>query len=193
MKKLIILFLSGIIFPYTSIGQCDIKMTDIFTPIGNPVVTFHTCESSKPVRDYWDKEIARDQPYAKQIKTYDGYSSTRTFNCHGYAWLRVEQGIDRWIGTGWYHLGDIVDPENIYMTDNSYTLMSQETYPGKVSWASGDHSAITTIQQGVFISKWNEWPLVQHAWNYSPFGTSNLNITHDPTSAVQVLVSLVIQ
>jgi len=105
----------------------------------------------------------------------------------------VEQGIDRWIGTGWYHLGDIVDPENIYMTDNSYTLMSQETYPGKVSWASGDHSAITTIQQGVFISKWNEWPLVQHAWNYSPFGTSNLNITHDPTSAVQVLVSLVIQ
>jgi hypothetical protein len=84
----------------------------------------------------------------------------------------VEQGIDRWIGTG--RSNDIVDPEMIYMTDRSYVQVTQATYPGKVFWASGDHSAVTTSQQGVLISKWNEYPLMRHAWNYSPYGTSNL-------------------
>ena len=63
------------------------------------------------------------------------------------------------------------------MSDGSYVQVSQATYPGKVFWgreSNGDHSAVTTSQQGILISKWNEWPLMQHAWNYSPFGTSNL-------------------
>lgn len=53
-----------------------------------------------------------------------------------------------------------------------------------------DHSAVTTAQQGVYISKWNEWPLMQHAWNYSPYGTSNLKyyarhfITGPPNTGV---------
>jgi hypothetical protein len=94
----------------------------------------------------------------------------------------VEQGIDRWIGTGWLQLGDIVDPEKIYITDGSYVKVSQATYPGKVFWASGDHSAVTTSQSGVFISKWNEYPLVEHAWNYSPYGSSDLNYYRSTTS-----------
>jgi hypothetical protein len=49
------------------------------------------------------------------------------------------------------------------MTDGSYTQVSQQIYPGKVSWASENHSAVTTSQQGVFISKWGECPLMQHA------------------------------
>lgn len=67
------------------------------------------------------------------------------------------------------------------MTDGSYTLMPQETYPGKVSWASGDHSAVTTSQSGIFISKWNEYPLIEHAWNYSPYGSNNLKYYARPT------------
>jgi hypothetical protein len=50
----------------------------------------------------------------------------------------------------------------------------QPTYPGKVYWASGDHTAVTINQSGVFISKWNEYPLMQYAWNDSPYGTNNL-------------------
>ena len=60
------------------------------------------------------------------------------------------------------------------MTDGSYTQVASETYPGKVYWGSGDHSAVTTSQSGVFISKWNEYPLMRHAKNYSPYGSSNL-------------------
>jgi hypothetical protein len=118
------------------------------------------CESSSARRQSLDQHYSITYPNATQIKTYDGFSSTRKFNCHGYAWLRVEQGIDRWIGTGWPE--DVPDPELIYMTDGSYIEVSQETYPGKVFWASGDHSAITTSQQGWFISKWNEYPLMKH-------------------------------
>ena len=75
------------------------------------------------------------------------------------------------VGTGWE---DIQDPELIYITDGSYVEVTQETYPGKVFWASGDHSAITTEQTGWFISKWNEYPLMKHRWDDSPYGTSNL-------------------
>jgi hypothetical protein len=60
MKKIIITVLTGIIFSYILKGQCDIRMYDIYTPNGNPVVTFLMCESSNSVRDYWDKTIARD-------------------------------------------------------------------------------------------------------------------------------------
>ncbi len=172
MKKIFYLFILYIVISFSIKGQCDIRMNDIYTPKGSPVVTFLMCESSIEKRKSLDQYYAQRYPHAVQIKTYDNCSSTRKFNCHGYAWLRVEQNIDRWIGTGWPN--DIVDPEKIYITDGSYTEVSQETYPGKVFWASGDHTAITTEQQGIFISKWNEWPLMKHSWNYSPFGSSNL-------------------
>jgi len=172
MKKIIIIFLTSIALSYTLRAQCDIRMYDIYTPNCSPVVTFLMCESSDQTRDYYDKEYKRLYPNATQIETYNNYSSTRKFNCHGHAWLRVEQGIDRWIGTGW--VNDIVDPENIYMSDRSYKQVVNPTYPGKISWGSGDHSAVTTSTSGVLISKWNEYPLMQHAIGYSPYGTSNL-------------------
>jgi hypothetical protein len=46
-------------------------------------------------------------------------------------WLMCESSIDRWIGYSY------TTAEDIYMTDGSYTEISQATYPGKVSWASG--------------------------------------------------------
>ncbi|MDR3339414.1 MAG: hypothetical protein LBT25_04845 [Candidatus Symbiothrix sp.] len=169
MNKLIISFIASIVFSYSLKAQCvDTQMYDIYTPMGSPVTTWATCESSIQIRQGFDSQYAQNYPNAQQIITYDNLSSTRKFNCHGYVWLRVEQGVDRWIG---YY---VTTEEDIYMSDGSYTLVSQGTYPGKVSWGSGDHSAITTNQQGIFISKWNEWPLMRHAWNYSPFGSSNL-------------------
>lgn len=106
----------------------------------------------------------------------DPYSSTRRFNCHGYAWNMVEGGPIRWIGYYPYNTD-----EHIYWEDGSYIEVCNEMYPGKVSWASGDHTAITTPTPGRWISKWNEWPLMEHDWNDTPFGTSNLKY-YVPTS-----------
>ena len=172
MNKFSFFFMASIITSLSLKGQCDIRMYDIYTPIGSEVVTFLTCEASTPDRVYYDDYYSSAYPNAEKIIVYDDLSSTRKFNCHGYAWLRVEQGIDRWIGTGWDD--DIEDPEWIYVTDGSYIQVSSETFPGKVFWASGDHTAITTEQQGWFISKWSQWPLFRHKWDDTPFGTANL-------------------
>ena len=176
MKKFFIIFIINIATIQLLSSQCDVRMYDIYTPKGTPVVTFLMCESSLQDRLALDSYFAQTYPQAIQLKTHkegnDSISSTRKFNCHGYAWLKVETGIDRWIGTGWAN--DITDPERVFITDGSYIKIPQETYPGKVFWNSGDHTAVTTNQQGIFISKWNEYPLMKHAWNYSPYGTNDL-------------------
>ncbi|WP_139785077.1 hypothetical protein [Parabacteroides sp. Marseille-P3160] len=97
MNKFILLFTIGVTTSLSVQAQCDIQMYDIYTPKGSPVVTFLMCESSSERRQALDNYYAQSYPNATQIITYDGFSSTRKFNCHGYAWLRVEQGIDRWL------------------------------------------------------------------------------------------------
>jgi hypothetical protein len=88
-----------------SFGQCeDTPMYDIFTPVGNRVTTWLTCEAPDEVREYYDDFYSSRYPNAEMITVYDNLSSTRKFNCHGYAWLRVEEGIDRWIG---YNVNDL--------------------------------------------------------------------------------------
>ncbi len=60
------------------------------------------------------------------------------------------------------------------MTDGSYIQVCSEMHPGKISWGSGDHTAITTGTTGRWKSKWNRFPLIEHNWNDTPYGTSNL-------------------
>ena len=168
MKKVSV-FLAVFVTFFSLKGQpCDIRMYDIYSPIGSAVVTFLMCEAHTVNREFFDLCYSATYPNAEMIILYDNLGSTRKFNCHGYAWLRVEKGIDRWIGTGWTN--DINEPEWVYVTDGSYYIVSQETYPGKVFWPNDDHTAITTEQSGWFISKWNQYPLFRHRWDDSPYG-----------------------
>jgi hypothetical protein len=172
MKKVVITLMINFVCLHFSYAQwCnDEEMYDIYTPLGSPVSTWVTCEEDISWREFLDDYYSSTYPNAEMIIVYDGVSSTRTFNCHGYAWLRVEQGIDRWLG---YYSGN-TDPD-IYMTDGSYTQVPSETFPGKVFWPkSDDHSAITTEQPGWFISKWGLCPLFKHHWDDQPYGTAGL-------------------
>jgi hypothetical protein len=171
MKKVAIILMLNFMCIYVSWGQCDdVQMYDIYTPIGSSVATWITCEASTVNRAANDDYYRFVYPSAEQIIVYDNLSSTKKFNCHGYAWLRVEQGIDRWIG---YYHGN-TDPD-IYMTDGSYTQVPSEAFPGKVFWPkASDHSAITTEQPGWFISKWGATILCRHRWDDQPYGTANL-------------------
>ena len=105
MKKMLFLVLASIVLSYSLKAQqnCggDILTCDIFTPMGNLVVTYLMCEQRSDVREEYDDYYSSMYPNAEMIIVYDGLSSTRRFNCHGYAWLRVEQGIDRWLGYYW--------------------------------------------------------------------------------------------
>ncbi|NBB28477.1 T9SS type A sorting domain-containing protein [Cellulophaga sp. BC115SP] len=167
MKKHFI-FTIGILFGCAFCNAQDTQ-TVIYTPKGSSVTAYNMAQESDADRQAIDDYYALAYPNATQIKSGSPLlSSSRKYNCHGYAWNIVEGGSELWIGYNY------TTDEDIYMSDGSYVQVCNETYPGKVSWGSGDHSAITTSSSGVFQSKWNRYPLMRHAWNYTPYGTSNL-------------------
>ena len=150
-------------------AQCvDTLMRDIYTPLGNMVATYANCELSLKFRISRDDIYKKTYPNAQQIITYEGASSTARFNCHGYAWIMVEQGIDRWV-THNFQTGK--PTSELFITEGSYIKVAQETFPGKVYWEGATHSAITTEDPGWFISKWHFEILCRHRWDYSPYGT----------------------
>ncbi len=171
MKRFILFIFSVCTF---SLVFAQDKRADVKTPNGNDVVAWITEESSVPTRIYLDKECKKAYPNAEPIITYDGFSSSRRFNCHGYAWhmseLTQPLSNPRWIG---YEPNNV--DEHIYWKDSSYVKTSPLVHPCKISWSSGDHSAISTSEQGWVISKWCDMPLMKHKIADSPYGGSNLN------------------
>lgn len=140
--------------------------SNLSTPKGSSVTAWIVPEMSASDRAFYDN--AYSSPNRTQLSYFgDGYSSSRRFNCHGYAWSIAEGGAARWIGYS------VTTEEDIYMTDGSYVQVCSETYPAKVSWGSGDHSAITTSTPGRWISKWNRFPLMNHHKDDTPFGTTD--------------------
>ena len=87
MKKLMISFLITIAFSYSLTAQIPIPMYDIFTPIGNPVLTYLLSEDPDSVRLANDIEWKNRFPDAQQIITYNGLCSTSKFNCNGYKYM----------------------------------------------------------------------------------------------------------
>jgi len=178
MKSIKLLYFSYIaifVFISNSISQAQDTQSNVRTPKGSPVVAWIMEEASEENRAYFDNYFASTYQDAKQLPTYGSdYSSTRKFNCHGYAWHMTDidgnQSLTnpRWIG---YSQGNT--DEAIYMSDGSYIQVANEMHPCKISWSLGDHSAISTTS-GKYISKWNEYPLMEHDWDDSPYGTSSL-------------------
>lgn len=93
--------------------------------------------------------------------------ATSTYNCHAYAWHMVEGGTAVWIGV----LSS--SPTDIYWTDGSYMSTSVNDAK-KVSYASDNHSAITTDQADYFKSKWGSSCLVKHHKSYCPYDATDL-------------------
>lgn len=171
-----------IIFLTFTIKNFSQTTANVLTPKGSTVTAYIMPENTDENRAYFDSYFKSRYPNARPIDTYPSqgnssvyYSSTRKFNCHGFAWhMSSSAGTDisdpRWIGKD---AGNT--DEYIYWNDGSYIQVSSEVYPGKVSWdpaQGGDHSAITTSIAGTVISKWNEYPLMEHQWDDCPFTTS---------------------
>ncbi|RHJ90841.1 T9SS type A sorting domain-containing protein [Parabacteroides bouchesdurhonensis] len=98
--------------------------------------------------------------------TYMGEATT-TYNCHAYAWVGPNPGV--WMGMN-------ANPTSIYWRDGSYIESIKDTESGyKVSYASDNHSAVTTSTKGMFISKWGQAPLMKHRYDYCPYNASTLN------------------
>ena len=126
--------------------------------------------------DYWG-----DDPKFECIG-----NATSKYNCHAYAWHISEGGDQVWINT---------PNDDKYWNDGSYVETTNESEAIKVSYGDCntcativcwdpynlkfysctrcgslcDHSAITTTDNGYFISKWGAFPLFKHHKNDMPY------------------------
>lgn len=140
-------------------GQTEVTR---YTPNGSPVRAYNNVqEMSLEDKTDWSALVKIYHPLATEINTP---SATRSYNCHAYAWHVKEGGDAVWIG---YYPGQEAD-EDIYWTDGSYYNLISEVNAEKISFYNGNHSAIQTATQGVYISKWGPGPLMQHSRDYGP-------------------------
>jgi len=95
-------------------------------------------------------------------------NASTTYNCHGYAWHITEGGNNTWIGY------NTTTAEDIYWTDDSYYEIACQLPDSKVSYASDNHSAITTTTTNIFQSKWGNLPLMLHDKDYTSYNSSTL-------------------
>ena len=107
--------------------------------------------------------------------------ATWSYNCHAYAWLVSEGGEKVWVQTP----GD-----DTFWNDGSFYQVSNPSEATKVSFASDDHSAITTDNPSYLISKWGNGPLFRHRIEVCPYISNNLvyykKIVFDILGASQV-------
>lgn len=95
------------------------------------------------------------------------------YNCHSYAWYQQSSSANNyWLNS---------PSDDAYWLDGSYTIVNTAT--SKTKWLAtkwsywvGDHSATAyPLGQSVtFRSKWGQWPLMDHNWNYSPYNSSSM-------------------
>lgn len=146
----------------------------IYTLRNNIAITAYSTsqELNTTTRSNTDQIYSDSFPLAELIYTYDGYSSTKKFNCHGYAWYMslYENPLDNpiWLGDGQEGSPGFFDPEDNYLLDNSFIEVNEPIFPGIVRWLNADHSAVTTDTPGIIISKDNTGPLLRHPVNGGP-------------------------
>lgn len=139
------------------------RQSNVQTPKGSSVEAWILDEMSNDDILMWNSHFTSRYPAAEMLAP-----STNAYNCHGYAWHMSEGGDARWIGK------DRTTDEDIYMSDGSYIEVPAGTSLRKVSYQNADHSAITTGQSNMLISKWSYGPLMRHAPDDSPFTYSSL-------------------
>lgn len=137
-------------------GPTDTNTT-VRTPRGSAVAAINmTYELTSAQITAANNAAASQYPNATRLR-----NASRRYNCHSYAWYSTSSTI--WINSP----GD-----DKYWTDGSYRPDSNVGRAGrKVSYRSDDHSAIT-VNATIFDSKWGQWPLMRHAYNYTPYNES---------------------
>ncbi|MDR1200128.1 MAG: T9SS type A sorting domain-containing protein [Tannerellaceae bacterium] len=119
---------------------------------------------------YSSSQVQQADTYSRTfaIQVFD--SGTNSYNCHGYAWNKKEGGSSVWIN----NLGSELNNLSTYWTDNSYYAYSGNMDNLKVFYGNDDHTAVTTSDPNVFISKMGCGCLVSHNKNNSPYAGGNL-------------------
>ena len=94
-------------------------------------------------------------------------NSTRSYNCHAYAWHVKNGGGNVWISSP--------DDNKYWGTNGGYTEIGSAATGEiiRISYADDDHSAVGTDEWGTYVSKWGEGPLMSHSAADCPYTSSN--------------------
>lgn len=101
---------------------------------------------------YWNQWVKTNHPNTTLIA-----SASTAYNCHSYAWYQRSYSNPYWMG----------DP-SAYMTDGSYTAVSDSIRQNDKIYYNGEHSGIvytannTTLTNSIIESKWGELGVVRH-------------------------------
>lgn len=162
MKKLFY----TVIFIGCGLNSLAQTLTTIYTPNGSAVSdTYIIPEFSASQIAASNSYVETNYPNATRLT-----DASATYNCHGYAWYMTSPncGGNVWVGYS------SATAEDVFWTDGSYTETNFQASGMKVSYASDNHSAITTTTNNIFKSKWGQLPVMQHDKNYTPYNSSVL-------------------
>lgn len=141
------------------------QSVNIYTPMGSLVPDTYIVEESLTPADivYMNSKLTIQYPNAQKLE-----EATSTYNCHAYAWHISEGGNRVWIG---YYTATA---EDIYWQDGSYIEVTNPIKGDKVVYVNDNHSAVTTSENGIVISKWGQWPLLKHSIYDSPYISTSI-------------------
>jgi len=165
-------FIAVIFFSIASLCNAQ-SYTYIYTPNDSPVYVDIKPElSPEQIADY-TLECYTLWPNAEILAP-----SSRTYNCHSYAWYMIEGGtIICWMP----YPGE-------YWEDESYEETTEEEAV-KIFYAvgPGGHSAVkSATHPGKYESKWGELPLMRHSPEYGPYD-AQYRIYYKCTEYVNIL------
>ncbi len=198
MKTILLILLVTFSFKLLSQTRSDVK-----TPNYSNVIACIMPEDNDSWRYHLDTLNAGKFPNARFIYTYPSsgdpsisYSSTRKFNCHGFAWYMssnegsgLNEPDSRWIGKD---SGN--EDEHIYWEDGSYTEIPNIEHPCVISYdpSIADHSAISQSTSGKVVSKWADGPLMYHDWDDCPFMDESPELIYYKRNCNRVLENITI-
>ena len=186
MKK-IFLFLALIIaLQYSMYGQygeeCSRNNFDfyIYTPKTGDAVKALRTSNFHNFPSLWESHVIVSKNYAEYVIDSIPYR-IKDYNCHGYAWY-MSEGV--MLNTEFAWIDNIVnDYPNVgkYWADGSYEVYDYKNKPHlanlKVYYGecgNWDHTAVTTDDPDIFISKMGPGYLVAHRKDHSPYYSENL-------------------
>ena len=167
----------------TSSSVCDNrtlsgKLLDEFDPRGPSVDDGKMEARDNSWRHYLDSGAIMLETYRDPGNGNNFYSSTKRFNCYGFAWymadknnVRINQGLTDFRNMDCsIFIGGVEDSHQL-IEDPSYVKIQ----PAAGVWIhpaifhNGSHAMITTKEPGWVISKWGEdGPLMKHPTDVAP-------------------------
>jgi len=112
-------------------------------------------------------------------------SSSRKYNCHGYAWHKIEGGIDVWLegryDTSFYGFGLVPYFSGTYP---SYIEVESQAKATKIGYElmgapdSFSHSALPANSLDTLISKFGDGPVLKHHYTDCPYWMIGMNLRY---------------